>query len=247
MGLTQKDLVKACCRAIYLWELGDDEVDEADRVSDAVLMNHFATAWLRYKRSNRRIAYTPKQITDLIKNCQVRKSQISNPKNPQISATLMLPTLVSTNSQNTYYSFLDRCNKAYSTPTLLRTRWQYGREFTKELAKILNAKSTIRRGGVQRAFASRILFFALAEMHVYNYSEPLIKSLKKNFGLNGDTVDEVFEKMNDLYELHEQDLKKLPRPNFPNNVRKAIKDGEWWERRVLDLAVIQNWKCFCRD
>ena len=27
---------------------------------------------------------------------------------------------------------------------------------------------------------------------------------------------------------------------------EAVKDGDWWERRVLDLAVIHNWKCFCR-
>lgn len=248
MALTEKDIVRACCRAIYLWEFGDDEVDKRDRVSDKTLMTNFGVAWLRYKKNNRRlIKYTPQQVKDLILNCQVRKSQINNPKNPQISATLMLPTLISTNAQNSYYSILDRCNKAYSTATLHRTRWQYGREFTKELAKVLNARSAGLRGGVQRAFASRVLFFALPEMHVYNYSLPLIKRLKDDFSLQGDTVDEVFEKMNELYELYEKQLKQLPRPKFPANLRSEINKGDWWERRVLDLAVLQNWDCFCKD
>ena len=247
MKLTQKDLIRAACRAIYLWEFGDDEVGKADRVSDAKLMNHFGLAWIKYKNGNRQIAYTSVQLRDLILNCQVRKSQLNNPKNSQISAYLMLPTAVSNNAQNTYYSVLDRSKKAYSTQTLLRTRWQYGREFTKELARTLNARSAGLRGGVQRAYASRVLLFALPEIHVYNYSEPLVKRLKANFGLMGDTVDEVFELMDKLYLQHEKELKNLPRPTFPSNLKASIKQGDWWERRVLDLAVLQNWKYICKE
>ena len=115
-----------------------------------------------------------------------------------------------------------------------------------ELAVELNARSANRRGGVQRAYASRILFFALPEIHIYNYSEPLINNLRKDYGLQGDTVDEVFELMNDLFVKHEKQLKRLPRPKFGKG-GAVIKKGDWWERRVLDLAVLQNWHCFCRD
>ena len=49
MKLTQKDLIRAACRAIYLWEFGDDEVGKADRVSDAKLMNRVVTAPLDFE------------------------------------------------------------------------------------------------------------------------------------------------------------------------------------------------------
>lgn len=246
MKLTSKDIVRACCRAIYLWEFGDDDIAPNDRLSDKELFNIFSRKWTNHKKSRRPITYSANQLKALIKNCKIRSTQISNPNNPRIAAYLTQPTIVSKNAQDTYYSVLDRSNTVYSNPIRLRTRWEYGREFTKELAVELNARSANRRGGVQRAYASRILFFALPEIHIYNYSEPLINNLRKDYGLQGDTVDEVFELMNDLFVKHEKQLKRLPRPKFGKG-GAVIKKGDWWERRVLDLAVLQNWHCFCRD
>jgi hypothetical protein len=247
MELSQKDFVRAACRAIYLWEFGNDELDKEVRVSDAALMKHFGLAWIKYTNGKRQIVYTSQQLRDLILNCQVRKSQLNNPKNSQITAYLLRPTVICKNTQDTYYSVLDRSKKAYSTHTLLRTRWEYGVQFTEELAQSLNARNVGLRGGVQRAYASRVLFFALPQIHVYNYSEPLVEALKANFGLVSSTVDGVFKLMNELYLLHENELKKLPRPNFPSNLKATIRQGDWWERRVLDLAILQNWKCFCKN
>ena len=66
--------------------------------------------------------------------------------------------------------------------------------------------------------------------------------------LQNDTVDGVYEKMNELFLLHETKLKNLPRPKFDdlNGLEVAINAGDWWERRVLDLAILENWECFCQ-
>ena len=56
--------------------------------------------------------------------------------------------------------------------------------------------------------------------------------------------------MNKLLKTYEDKIKKLPRPNFASDcneeLAKIIETNKWWERRVIDLAVLDNWKCFCK-
>jgi hypothetical protein len=55
--------------------------------------------------------------------------------------------------------------------------------------------------------------------------------------------------MHKLHQANKEELKNLPRPKFSEvkGIATAINEGDWWERRVLDLAVLQNWECFCKD
>lgn len=251
MQLTQTQLIKACCRAMNLWGLGDDAVDAGFRESDKELLKCFGGAWNDYKNKSTPINYTQHQVEILIRNCQVRKSQIGNKNIPKISTYLMQPTYYPPLVRDKFYSVLARRNHAFAIPKKPNARWEYAREFTKELALELDVrrgsitKVTAPRvsGGIQRAFASRVLFFALPEMHAYNYSLPLINKLKSNFKLQADTVDAVFEKMNELFLCNEQELRKLQRPNFDDldGLETSINAGDWWERRVLDLAILENW------
>lgn len=240
MQLTQKQLVKACCRAIYLWEFGDDAVDVSVRKSDKALLQYFGGAWNDYKNSGKPINYIIDEIINLIKNCGVRTSQEANPQLPSISRYLNDPqTLV-------------KHDYVLATPIRLRTRWEFGKNCTNDLAELLNVSKVTgqftRGAGDQKALASRVLFFAMPEIHCYNYSQPLIDKLEKQCSLQNDTVDGVCEKMNELFLLHETELKNLPRPKFDdlNRLETAINAGDWWERRVLDLAILENWECFCQ-
>ena len=239
--LSQKQLVKACCRAIYLWEFGDDTVDAKVRLSDKELLNYFAGAWMNHKNHQAPVGYSLNHIEKLIYNCQVRLSQLSN------------PTLLGINNYFNDPTVLSRYNFTFASKIRLRDRWNRGREFNEELASALNVSTVagipIPGSGDQKALASRVLFFAMPELHAFNYSGPLIDSLKSHGEyIGGDLVD-VYIVMNDLLNDNMKELKKLPRPKFTNKngLSKAINLGDWWERRVLDLALLENWECFCKN
>lgn len=239
MQLTDKQLMKACCRALYLWEFGDDNVNPKYRLSDKELLQYYGGIWTRAIKHNKQVKYKNPTIRKLIESCKVWKSQIKNPKLPNISFFLNDPLV-----RGKYL-------KALTNPLKQRVRWQYGADFTTELSKELNAskgsKSYVKGYGNQRAFASRILFFAMPQIHCYNYTSPLLRRLECHCGLADNKVETVFSLMNDLFVLHEKKLRALPHPKFSeaNGLAKVIREGDWWERRVLDLAVLQNWKCFC--
>lgn len=170
MQLTQKQLIKACCRAIYLWEFGDDAVDVSVRKSDKALLQYFGGAWNDYKNGGKPTSYNIDEIKELIYNCQVRKTQLSNPQLPSISSYLNDPQI------------LVKHDYVLATPIRLRTRWEFGKNCTNELAELLNISRVTRQytrgAGDQKALASRILFFAMPEIHFYNYSQPLIDRLE---------------------------------------------------------------------
>jgi hypothetical protein len=241
MQLTNKQLMKACCRALYLWEFGDDDVDEGYRLSDRQMLQYFGGIWTRAIKQNKQVKYNKPTIHKLIKSCKVWNSQVRNPNLPNISFFL--------NDSVTRGKY----TKALANSLKQRVRWQYGADFTTELSKELNANRRsayyVKGYGNQRAFASRILFFAMPQIHCYNYTIPLKVKLKNHCVLADEKVDTVFQLMNDLFVAHEKELRALPRPNFGDakGLGKAIREGDWWERRVLDLAVLQNWKCFCKD
>ena len=241
MKLSNKKLTRACCRAIYLWEFGDDVVATSIKLGDKDLFNYFSNGWTEYKDKQIQVNYSPDQIGKLIHNCQVRLTQLSNPLLPEINKYLNDPTV------------LARYNNTFASKTRLRDRWNRAREFNEELAGRLNqsvaAGKKIQGAGDQKALASRVLFFAMPELHVFNYSLPLIESLKAFRVYTGSDLADVDAVMYDLLQENLKELKKLPRPKFSgkNGLSKAIKLGDWWERRVLDLALLKNWDCFCQS
>lgn len=232
LKIDKKDLIRACCRAIYLWEFGDDGVAGNVRKTDEQMLIYFSTRWTKFSnQKNKNLLYDIAEIQELMISCHIPK-QINNPSLNSVDSYLSSNAL----TMHNYVLGLGKNTTA---------RLDFAKSIANNLADYLKNKKNM----LQPALASRILFFAMPEIHHYNYSEPLRDSLKENYGLTDDSLTGVYERMTKL--LHEPNnykiLKNLPRPNFPSNLNKAIKDGDWWERRVLDLAVVQNWKCFCKD
>ena len=232
LKVDEKDLIRACCRAIYLWEFGDDAVAENVRRADKELLKYFGTKWTKFaQQKNKNLIYDITELQELMFSCHVPK-QINNPNLNGVDSYL------STNA-------LAQHNYVLGLQVNITARLDFAKTIASNLADELKNKKNM----LQPALASRILFFTMPEIHHYNYSEPLRESLKENYGLVDDNLKGVYERMTKL--LYEPNnfkiLKNLPRPNFPNNLKKAVKDGDWWERRVLDLAVVQNWKCFCKE
>jgi hypothetical protein len=232
LKIKHKDLIRACCRAIYLWEFGEDSVNKKYRKTDKQMMKYFGGIWTRYTKTKRKnVRYTVKELQNLMHSCMIER-QVNNKELGQIGNHL------------SNQSVLISHNYVINLPVQITGRLATAAKLTDNLATFLNIGK-----GNQPALASRLLFFSMPHLHFYNYSQPLVANLKKNFKFKIDTVDDVFDAMHKLHQANKVELKNLPRPKFSEvkGIATAINEGDWWERRVLDLAVLQNWDCFCKD
>lgn len=237
MKLTDRQLMKASLRALYLWEFGDDEIKSKQKKSDKELLNYFSNEWLELLKNKKPIVYTDAMIDTLIYSCGMRKHNISNHKRPNINIFFNDPKLI----QSYTTSLQAQKNKKYITARSNVTN------LGKKLDPSRGSRGNYKGFGTQSAFASRILFFAIPNMQFFNYSDDLKDRLKEDWGVKGIDLKKSYAKMNKLLNKYEEQLKKLPRPIFDSNIKELIEQNNWWERRVLDLAVLQNWKCFCKD
>ena len=229
--IDEKILIRACCRAIYLWEFGEDSVHKTYRRSDKQMLRYFGGGWTRYlkgKKSN--VHYTEKELRNLMHSCLIER-QLNNKNVALIGAHLTNPSTITSH------------NYVLKTNVQLTGRLDTAKRFTDDLAQFLNLGK-----GNQPALASRVLFFAMPQLHFYNISLPLVDKLGKYISAKLHTTDDIYDAMNLLQEANKVALKRLPRPKFDKlgNLSSAIKNGDWWERRVLDLAVLENWDCFCK-
>jgi hypothetical protein len=240
MRLTDKDLMRACCRALYLWEFGDDEVKPKHKLSDKELLNYFANEWQELLKNKKPISYTKIMVDKLIYSCGLRPQNLSNRKRPNINFYF--------NGNHLAQRYLN------SIKTLRNNQYTYARSAMSKLGDELDAskgsRGNIKGYGNQRAFASRILFFAIPQMYFFNYSPTLKEKLKEDWKVKGVEHNKAYTFMNRLLKRYESKIKKLPRPNFASDcsaeIATLIANNNWWERRVLDLAVLENWECFCR-
>ena len=88
------------------------------------------------------------------------------------------------------------------------------RGLVKALGDLLDTRKGSRGGhkgpGKQCAFASRILFFAITDMNVFNYSPALEKKLKNKWGVKGVDVQKSYKHMIMLLKSMKINLKKYP-------------------------------------
>lgn len=220
--LAREIIIEACCDAIRLWEFGNPNVTKPElAMSDMELLEYFGGAWIDLQKRGKAIAYDTEKIMGLIHTCEIKKVLIHNPK-------------------------LDECSKFISSKRFgklmaasenksIAAKSDYGIKFITDLGKKLSST-----GGDQPALASRLLFFAVPQATIFNYSAPLISKLKKRYSLADSSLKEVGRVMTELYKHHYKELSELPRPKFPSKLNKSIKDGGWWERRVLDLAILNH-------
>ena len=90
--------------------------------------------------------------------------------------------------------------------------------------------------------ASRILFFLLPNLQFFNLSS----SIKQSFKLkNSNQLRQLWLELNELTTQHEEVLNTLIKPaafteKNGNQYTKLADSGNWWHRRVIDLAVIST-------
>ncbi len=232
MELTDRQIMKACCTALYLWEFGDDKVKEENRLSDKELMTYFSSQFFDLLQNKNTIDYSDDMVDSLMDSCGLRTHNKSNRKRPNINVFFNSPKTI----QKYQSSQQAKKNNSYVV----------ARGLVNTLGDMLDARKGSRGGhkgsGKQCAFASRILFFAITNINVFNHSPSLQKKLKEKWGIKGADLQKSYKQMNKLLKEYKVKLEKLPRPYLEDDLalKELIYATNWWERRVLDLAVLQS-------
>lgn len=101
-------------------------------------------------------------------------------------------------------------------------------------------------GGCHAALASRFLFFSNPEMPIFNYSANLATKL----GLKGSTAKRIpayYQAIGKAYIDNWKYLKKFKMPlsnHISDDYWLQVKESGWWQRRVLDIALLLHYRIF---
>ena len=97
----------------------------------------------------------------------------------------------------------------------------------------------------QIILASRILFFNVPNIRIYNISS----ALARNLHMKGQPFQYHHfyrEEMDKYFTKNRNQLSKLSMPpcsDLDNRVWDQVNQTDWWQRRVLDLALLINFGC----
>ena len=118
--------------------------------------------------------------------------------------------------------------------------------FLKGASRALVHKNVKTNGGYIIVLAYRILFFALPQLTIFNFSKDLIKALQL-----ATRPQVAIYKFQEIFEnglavnkskLSSYPIPKLHRLANQNLYTASLVQGDWWQRRILDLAVRLHFK-----
>lgn len=117
-----------------------------------------------------------------------------------------------------------------------------GLEATQVLGEGFFTVAGRRKTGSFVALASRLLFFALPQVKLFNYSTEIAQNLGLDTSKPSFILRDYTYTLNEGFERNWQYLREFEMP-FSNNIIKerlwtlAYESG-WWQRRVYDLALV---------
>jgi hypothetical protein len=105
-----------------------------------------------------------------------------------------------------------------------------------------NPSGVTRNGNYRVPLASRVLFFSMPDMMVFNFSNSLAK--KMQFQSRPQAAVGGYNRiMSEGLERNKLLLNKLTMPMptlLSKDIWKAAKKANWWHRRVMDLALLMH-------
>jgi len=114
-------------------------------------------------------------------------------------------------------------------------------EFVKNSGKALVSAKVNTNAGYRVALASRILFFAIPQVKLFNFSQDLSDALQLQSRPQVAICN--FQEIFDAgLRSNRSRLNKITPPASSRTICESVYDenlvnGDWWQRRVLDLAV----------
>lgn len=227
--LTQLVLADLCAREI--WNGISYETGKELEASDEELLYFFASpVFSLYNNPKSRQLFTELDIRLLIRSARLKALfQTSNGTDFKQGISTFKSTAFQT-YKGWKNGTLTLSAEGYATKATLD--WSY--KFVK------NLNTTAATGNHRVPLANRILFFALPDMLIFNFSNGLAK--KMQLQSRPQAALPYFNKLlNDGLTLNSQLLSKfdMPAPTvLSEEIWAAANNGDWWKRRVLDLALL---------
>jgi len=222
-------LAEVC--ATEIWNGYDYQSGKASDISDEDLLLMFSVpTFIQYKNAKTTRSFTELEPRELIRAARLKALFRSNqPTDFQSAIASYRTTAFAIYKQMKQGKPVLAHPYDYATQAILS--WS---------VKFVSNPNVSLNGNHRVPLACRILFFAMPDMMVFNYSNGLSKAMR--FQKRPQAAIPNFNKY--LYEgliLNFSLIKelKMPEPkSLPEEVWLAANQGGWWHRRVLDLALL---------
>jgi hypothetical protein len=232
------DIANEC--AICLWNGIDYESGNEQLVSDAYLLDIFGSKFIRAKVHKSTIFYTLDEVSKFIKVAKL--SHHINPNSVDIStARKSLNNTVMSyaiRNKNQRYGIVEHKVGALLADNL-------GRHFASKRFVIRNGKR-IRTQNNKTTLASRLLFFTVPSQQIFNLNEDIALALQLNGKRASKFNDEYCYAFATLLDRDWHILSNFKMPIRTKEISQSVWNeayyGCWWQRRVLDLAVMLHFK-----
>lgn len=217
--------------AIDLWNGIDYETGKSMEVSDEELLHDFAVPFkYLYENPQTHIQISEFSVRRLIRVGRLKamfRSAQETDFHAGIKAieTLVLPTYV-----------------GWRSGTLKLVETGYGLRSTLDLGASFVTVTTVptRNGNYRVALASRLLFYLIPDMKLFNFSNGLAKAMQLQSRPQAAIADFSIEMEKGLKKNQiELDKLQMPKPKIiGEEFWHYIDSSDWWQRRVLDLAML---------
>jgi hypothetical protein len=222
-------LAEVC--AVDLWNGFDYQTGKVCDVSDEDLLVMFATPTFAMYRSTR----TRQTLTEIDMRELIRVAQLK----------ALFRSAQVTDFQGAISAYRATALAVYSgwkkKKLKLANDYDYATEAILDWSvKFVNNTSVSLNGNHRVPLACRILFFAMPDMVVFNFSNGLAKKMR--FQSRPQAAIPIFNKyLSDGLQLNKALLTKLEmtqRTKLAEDIWLDANKGGWWQRRVLDLALL---------
>jgi hypothetical protein len=230
ISVNEFDLADACARE--LWR-GYNYSDDYLTISDETFMHWFGEPFINLQQIHAASLYiNPHQIDQFI--------SVINMRDNRINRTLDITSGIGTLEQICkidYANWKRQRNARTGGFTLAHDSVKrLGESFFKQNPRLKNGKFY--------PLASRVMFFAAPDLPVFNISDKVCKSLgiagikKEPHLLIFNTAME--ETLRHYWKILLNYQMPLPNGTLEDKHWMIAKDGGWWQRRILDLAIMIN-------
>jgi len=153
-------------------------------------------------------------------------------------------TIDYTNGIQVLFSDIAKYYKDWNSSESEENFSEIGMEITRVLGDAFYRTNSSQQTGAQIALASRLLFFAIPDFPLFNYSSAISEGLKLK-GSALEIIPQYFETLEEGYERNFPTLSQFQMPyatKIHSKIWERARNAGWWQRRIFDLALVLHFK-----
>jgi hypothetical protein len=228
--LSKQTICIAHCAAVELWEGRDYETGKEIIRSDEEFLSYYSSVTFGLLKNKKPTAYSRNEIHNLIVQAKLKALYRS-------TLPTDIPQAIKSYKSVPFKNYKDwkagklKLSSSYECGTKAALDWS---------PKFVNSVAPSLNGNHRVALSNRILFYAMPDIEIYNFSNGLCSKL--NLQTRPQAALPHYNKMMHEGFVRNQLLLNIliaPKGTFINkNHYKKCLAADWWKRRVFDLALL---------